>query len=111
MITKKESHFPIERQIKRILYLKQSTTTPLNELVKNIIPSFLDRKLEQAFQSKQNELSNANVLALSNISKTFELEYFACGLGVGAVLLKGGHPIASLKITTFGATFNYPTYN
>ena len=35
----------------------------------------------------------------------------ASGVGVGVVLLQGGHPIAYFSEKLHGATLNYPTYD
>jgi len=42
----------------------------------------------------KTQLTNVPILALSNFVKTFELECDASGVGIGVVLLQGGHPIA-----------------
>jgi len=68
------------------------------------------QKQESAFQKIKTLLTNTLVLALADFSKTFELECDASGVGIGVVLLQGGHPIAYLSEKLHGATLNYPTY-
>jgi len=85
-----------------------SLTSPLNELVKKDTPFCLMEKHEQAFQRLKAQLTNAPILALPNFVKTFELECDASGVGIGVVLLQGGHPIAYFIEKLHGATLNYP---
>ena len=51
---------------------------------------------EEAFQTLKKAVISAPVLALPNFNKAFEIEIDACDYGVGAVLMKKGHPIAFL---------------
>ena len=62
--------------------------------MKKDTPFCWTEKHEQAFQRLKAQLTNAPILALPKFSKTFELECDASGVGIGAVLLQGGHPIA-----------------
>jgi len=71
-----------------------SLASPLNELVKKDTTFCWNEKHEQAFKRLKAQLTNAPILALPNFAKTFELECDASGVGIGAVLLQGGHPIA-----------------
>ena len=71
-----------------------SLASPLNELVKKDTPFYWTEKHEQAFKRLKAQLTNAPILALPNFANTFELECDASGVGIGAVLLQGGHPIA-----------------
>jgi len=56
-------------------------------------------------------LTNAPILALPDFSKPFELECDTLGVGIGVMLLQGGHPIAYFSEKLHGATLNYPTYD
>jgi len=88
-----------------------SLTSPLNELVKKGTPFCWTEKYEQAFKRLKAQLTDAPILALPNFAKTFELECDASGIGICAVLLLGGHPIAYFSEKFHGATLNYPTYD
>ena len=88
-----------------------SLASPLNELVKKDTPFCWNEKHEQAFKRLKSQLTNAPILALPNLAKTFELGCDASGVGIGAVLLQGGHPIAYFSEKRHGATLNYPTYD
>nr|KYP57132.1 Retrotransposable element Tf2 [Cajanus cajan] len=85
--------------------------SPLNELVKKDVVFEWKEKHNLAFQDLKHKLTQAPVLALPDFSKTFELECDASGLGIGAVLLQGGHPIAYFSEKLHGAALNYPTYD
>ena len=88
-----------------------SIASPLNKLVKKDIAFCWNEKHEQAFQRLKAQLTNAPILALPNFAKTFEIECDASRVGIGAVLLQGGHPIAYFSEKLHGATLNYPTYD
>ena len=80
-----------------------SLASPLNELVKKDVAFCWNDKHEQAFQRLKAQLTNAPIVALPNFSKTFEIECDASGVGIGAVLLQGGHPIAYFSEKLHGA--------
>ena len=85
--------------------------SPLNELVKKDVSFNWGEKQESAFQQLKEKLTNAPILALPNFSKTFKLECDASSVGIGVVLLQGGHPIAYFSEKLHGASLNYPTYD
>ena len=80
-----------------------------SKLVKKNVAFTWGKNQEQAFALLVENLTKAPVLALPDISKTFELEYDVSGVGVGAVLLQGGHPIAYFSEKLHSATLKYPT--
>ena len=51
------------------------------------------------------------MLALPNCAKTFEIECDASGIGIRAILMQGGRPIAYFSEKLNGASLNYPTYD
>ena len=85
-----------------------SLTSPLNELVKKDVTFHPGQKQESAFQKIKTLVTNAQILALPYFSKTFELECDVFGVGIGYVLLQGGHPIAYFSEKLHDITLNYP---
>jgi len=79
--------------------------------VKKDAPFCWTEKQDQAFKRLKAQLTNAPILALPNFANTFELECDASRVGVGAVLLQGGHPIAYFSEKLHDATLNYRTYD
>ena len=66
---------------------------------------------ERAFNMLKDKLTSAPLLALPKFYKTFEIECDALGLGIGAVLMQDGRPIAYFSKKLNGASLNYPTYD
>jgi len=65
--------------------------------VKKDTPFCWTEKHEEAFQRLKAQLTNAPILALPNFSKKFKLECDASGVGIGAMLLQGGHSISYFR--------------
>ena len=66
------------------------------------------KKQEQALALLKEKHTKAPVLALLDFSKTFELECESSRVGVGVVLLQGGHPIAYFSEKLHSATSTTP---
>jgi len=81
--------------------------SPLNGLVKKDMIFNLSEKQGFFFQQLKEKLTNAPILALPNFSKIFELECVAYSVGIGDVLLQGGHPIAYFSEKINGSSLNY----
>ncbi|XP_027357157.1 uncharacterized protein LOC113866528 [Abrus precatorius] len=92
-ITIKYRH-PIPRLDGGLLKDFSTLTAPLNEVVKKNVVFKWGEKQEEAFAALNHRLTNAPILALPNFDKSFEIECDASNVGIGAVLLQEGHPIA-----------------
>ena len=88
-----------------------SIAAPLTEVVKKTVGFKWEKEQEQAFRELKEKLCSAPVLALPNFDKTFEIECDASGLGIRAVLMQGGKPIAFFSEKLNGAPLRYPTYD
>lgn len=84
---------------------------PLNELVKKEIGFHWGEQQQVAFNMLKERLTSSPILALPNFDKMFELECDASGVGIGAVLIQEGRPIAYFSEKLKGAQLNYSTYD
>ena len=101
----------LARFYKRFVRDFSTIAAPLNDLVKKDVVFAWGEKQEKAFETLKDKLTHAPILALPNFSKTFELECDASSVGIGVVLIQGGHPIAYFSEKLKGPILNYPTYD
>jgi hypothetical protein len=70
---------------------------PLTELLKKNVVFVWTSEQAVAFQELKSALCSALVLAMPDFSLPFAIETDACVVGVGAVLMQAGHPLAYIS--------------
>jgi hypothetical protein len=88
-----------------------SIAAPLHELTKKGVPFIWSDSQEVAFNTLKDKLTHAPLLQLPDFGKIFELECDASGIGLGAVLLQEGKPVAYFSEKLSGASLRYSTYD
>ncbi|XP_071902760.1 uncharacterized protein [Coffea arabica] len=66
---------------------------------------------DKAFQLLKHKLTHAPLLSLPNFDRTFEIKCDTSCVGIGAVLMQEGRPIAYFSEKLNGAALNYSTYD
>lgn len=84
---------------------------PLHELTTKDTPFIWGDAQEVAFCTLKDKLTHAPVLQLPDFTKIFELECDASGIGLGAVLLQEGKPVAYFSEKLSGPSLRYSTYD
>ncbi|WVZ80840.1 hypothetical protein U9M48_028286 [Paspalum notatum var. saurae] len=80
-----------------------SIAAPLHELTKKGVPFAWGNSQAVAFNTLKDKLTHAPLLQLPDFNKVFELECDASGIGLGAVLLQEGKPVAYFSEKLSGA--------
>ena len=88
-----------------------SIAMSITKVIKKNIGFKWGEEQEKAFQLLKGKLTNAPLLTLPNFTKTFEIECDTSGVGIGAVLMQEGRPIAYFSEKLSGAALKYPTYD
>ena len=93
-------------------FIKDFSTiaTPLTEVIKKMVGFKWGIEQEDAFKLLKDKLCTVPLLVLPDISKTFEIECDASGIGIGVVLMQERRLIAYFSEKLNGVALKYPTY-
>ena len=87
-----------------------SIAAPLTSIIKKDVSFHWDEEREKSFNSLKHVLTHEPILSLPDFSKMFEIECDASEIGIEAVLIKEGCPVAYFSEKLNGAILNYSTY-
>ncbi|XP_019241058.1 PREDICTED: uncharacterized protein LOC109221054, partial [Nicotiana attenuata] len=84
---------------------------PLTQIIKKDESFLWGLVQEEAFNALKEALSSAPLLQLPNFDKTFEIECDASQIGIEAVLMQDGKPLAYFSEKLKGACLKYSNYD
>ncbi len=82
------------KYFRRFIFGFAKLVNPLRHVSKESVKFAWTAECRESFDGVRDALCNAPVLTLPDLSKRFEVVCDACGMGVGAVLLQDGRPVA-----------------
>jgi hypothetical protein len=88
-----------------------SIAAPVHELTKRDVPFAGSDSQEVAFRTSKDKLTHGRLLQLLDFNKLFELECNVSGIGLGAVFLQEGKPVAYFCEKLSSASLKYSTYD
>jgi hypothetical protein len=84
---------------------------PLHELTKKGAAFHWGKAHDESFDALKGNLTHAPLLQFPNFGKTFELECDASGVGIEAVLMQDGKPVAYFSEKLHDPILNYSMYD
>ncbi|WVZ89455.1 hypothetical protein U9M48_035861 [Paspalum notatum var. saurae] len=101
----------VRRFYRRFVKDFSTIAAPLHELTKKGVAFHWGKAHDESFDALKGKLTHAPLLQLLNFGMTFELECDASGVGIGAVLMQDGKPVAYFSEKLHGPILNYSTYD